>query len=103
MRGVGRALPGLLSEQSTTVSICDFQANLNFSWFGRVGDSAESAGKGAVTLGTVGKGTANRNKWAVQARVESAGRLEDVPVEEIEKICSEVDRCSLSKNPGFLT
>ena len=93
-------MPRLLSGQSSPISIRDLQAKLNFSWFGRVGDRTESAGKVLASL--IASRSAQRNKWAVQASVESARCLEDVPVEEIEKICSEVDRGPLSKNPGFL-
>src|SRR5467141_81304 len=100
MRGVGKTLPRLVSEQSSPISIFDLQAKLNFSWFGRVGDRTESAGKVLARL--IASRSAERNKWAVQASVESARCLEDVSVEDMEKICFEVDRGPLSKNPGFL-
>ena|SRR2546422_600662 len=86
--------------QSSAALIRDLQAKLNGSRVGRVGDSTEATGKALAR--SIASRSAQRNKWTVQARVESARCLEDVPVEDIEKLCFEVDRCPLSKNPSFL-
>ena len=93
-------MPRLLSGQSSPISIRDLQAKLNGSRVGGVGDSTKSAGKVLARL--IASRSAQRNKWAVQTRVKSARCLEDVPVEEIEKLCLEVDCGPLSKNPGSL-
>ena len=85
-------LPGDISGQSVTVSICDPQAKLNGSRSASIGDGAEATGQRSAT-----SGTASRLEWVTQGRGESAGCLVDVPVEDVEKLCLEVDVCIFSK------
>src|SRR2546430_14370605 len=86
--------------QGTTLSICDLQAKLYGSRPTRIGDSSETTGK---ALGRViASRSAQRNKGITQGGGKTAGRLVNVSVENVEKLCSEVDGCVFTKETRFL-
>src|SRR6266704_739300 len=93
---------GPAREQSTTQSICDLQAKLYGSRPAGIGDCPEATGKRSAFSSTR-EGPAHWGKRSPKRCRESTRRGVDVAIENVEKLCPEVDSCVFTEETRLLT
>src|SRR5260370_38053491 len=84
--------------QNSTVLVFDLQAKLNGSWAASFGDSTEAAGERPRTAGAAGRSERCRKGGRETTRCRV-----NVPVEEVEERCPEVNETLVSKEVSFFT
>ena len=101
---MGTTLPSLVPEQSSPILIFDPQSKLNGPRPARIGDRTESTSKRSRTTASPGW-----SEGRIQVGSETTRRLENVPIEYIEKGGPEIDRtplpikvCSLPEREVFI-
>ena len=94
---MGATLPSLVPEQSSPILIFDPQSKLNGPGPARIGDRTESTSKRLLTAITAGW-----SEGRIQVGSETTRRLENVPIEYIEKGGTEINRTPLAIKVCFL-
>src|SRR5229473_14723 len=91
-----------MPRQGSTLLICDLQAKLNGPWPAGIGDCPEATGKRSAAFPSTREGPAHWRKWSAKRCRESTRCGVDVAVENVKKLCSEVDGCVFSEETRLL-
>ena len=83
------------------MSIINLEAKLDSSWPSGAIDCAEPAGKRLLATGSIG---GHKRCAQLCGKPSGAARLtKNMAIEDIEKLCPEIDHRTLSKDVGFLS